>query len=122
MGNDRREFIRYKIKPNTIFLYSNYSPVNGWVRDICKEGMAFEYISNGECEPKAKIRLILTGDKFPFYLPDLVCKTIYNTEADNKNNWLSKRPGLQRCGVKFETDDPTMQEKLTFLFKSEAVM
>ena len=93
------QFIRYQIKPDTIFLYSNYSPVNGWVRDICKEGMAFEYISNGECEPKPKIRLILTGDKFPFYLPDLVCKTIYNTEADNKNNWLSKRPGLQRCGV-----------------------
>jgi hypothetical protein len=61
MKNERRDFVRYQIKPHTIFIYSNYSPVNGWVKDVCKEGMAFEYILNDGCEPKPEIRLINRG-------------------------------------------------------------
>ena len=121
MNLERREFVRYRIKPNTIFLYSNYSPVQGWVKDICRDGMAFEYISNGECEPKPEIRLILTGDEFPFYLPDLFCKTIYAVEV-NKNDGSSKGTGIQRCGVKYEKLDPDMQEKLTFLLNSKQIL
>jgi c-di-GMP-binding flagellar brake protein YcgR len=122
MNNERREFVRYQLKPNTIFIYSNYAPVQGWSKDICKEGMAFEYMLGDGCEPKPEIRLILTGDKFPFYLPDLVCKTIYDIEVDKDVKHNKKRYGLRRCGVKFESVDPTMQEKLTFLLNSEAVM
>jgi len=121
MNNERRKFIRYPIKPYTIFLYSNYSPVKGWVKDICKEGMAFEYISNGECEPNPEIRLILTGDAFPFYLSDLFCKTIYAVEV-NKNVGPFKGTGTLRCGVKYEKFDPEMQEKLTFLLNSKQIL
>ena len=121
MKNERREFVRYQIKPHTIFIYSNYSPVNGWVKDVCKEGMAFEYILNDGCEPKPEIKLILTGDEVPFYLPDLFCKTIYDVEVD-KNSGSSKRIGLRRCGVKYKKLDPEMQEKLTFLLSSEVML
>ena len=122
MNNERREFVRYQIKPNTIFLYSNYAPVQGWGKDICKEGMAFEYMSDDGCEPKPEIKLILTCDIFPFYLSELPCKTIYDLEVDKNAEHNKKRIGLRRCGVKFEIVDPSMQEKLTFLLKSEAVM
>ena len=121
MNNERREFVRYHIKPHTIFVYSNYSPVNGWVKDVCKEGMAFEYILNDGCEPKPEIRLILTGDEVAFYLPDISCKTIYDVEVD-KNSGSSKRIGLRRCGVKYKKLDPEMQEKLTFLLSSEVML
>ena len=101
MNNERREFVRYQIKPNTIFLYSNYSPVKGWVKDICKEGMAFEYMPNDVCEPKPEIRLILTVEVVPFYLSDLFCKTIYDVEVDKNDESTKKRYGLRRCGVQF---------------------
>ena len=82
MNKERREFVRYPIKPRTIFVYSANAPVQGWGKDICKEGMAFEYISDDGCEPKPEIKLILTGDEFLFYLSELPCKTIYDVEVD----------------------------------------
>ena len=121
MTKEQREFVRYRIKPHTIFLYSNYSPVQGWVKDVCKKGMAFEYILNDGCEPKPEIRLILTGDEVPFYLPDLFCKTIYDVEVD-KNGGSPKRIGLHRCGVQYEKLDPEMQEKLSDLLSSEVML
>ncbi len=120
MNNERREFIRYQIKPHTIFLYSNYSPVNGWVKDISNGGIAFEYIPIDGCEPKPEIRLILTGDTFPFYLPDIPCKTIYDIKV-NKNGRPFKGTGTQRCGVQYEKLDPEIQEKLSDLLRNEAI-
>jgi len=122
MKNERREFVRYPIKPHTIFLYSNYSPVNGWLKDISEGGMAFEYIPNDGCEPKPEIRLILTGDEVPFYLPDIPCKTIYAVEVDKNSRASKQRIGLHRCGVQYEKLDPEMQEKLTFLLSSEVML
>jgi hypothetical protein len=122
VNNERREFVRYQIKPHTIFVYSAYAPVQGWGKDICKEGMAFEYMSNGECEPKPKIKLILTGDEFLFYLSELPCKTIYDVEVDKNAVFSKKRFGLRRCGVKYEKLDPDMQEKLTFLLNSKHIL
>ena len=121
MENERREFVRYPIKPHTIFLYSNNSPVKGWIKDISKGGMSFEYTPSEECEPKPEIKLILAGDTLPFYLPDIPCKTIYDIKVE-KNDRPFKITGTRRCGVLFEKRDSEMQEKLTFLFKSEVVM
>ena len=122
MKNERREFVRYQIKPNTIFIYSNYSPVQGWGKDICKEGMAFEYMLNGECEPKPEIKLILLSETLPFYLAELPCKTIYDVEVDKNIENNKKRFGLRRCGVKFEKLDQEMQEKLSDLLSNEAML
>ena len=122
MNKERREFVRYPIKPRTIFVYSANAPVQGWGKDICKEGMAFEYISDDGCEPKPEIKLILTGDEFLFYLSELPCKTIYDVEVDKNVEHDNKRYGLRRCGVKFEKLDPEMQEKLTFLLSSEVML
>ena len=122
MNNERRESDRYQFKPNMIFVYSVNAPVQGWGKDICEEGMAFEYMADNECEPKPEIELIITGDVFPFYLSEIPCKTIYDLEVDKNVEYNKKRHGLRRCGVKFETVDPTMQEKLSLLLKSGVVM
>jgi c-di-GMP-binding flagellar brake protein YcgR len=121
MNIDRREFVRHQIRPHKIFLFSNHSPVKGWGKDISKGGMAFEYIPTEDCEPKSEIRLILAGDEFPFYLPDIFCKTIYDIRA-NKNDRQFKATGTRRCGVQYEKLDPEMQEKLTFLLSSEIML
>jgi hypothetical protein len=122
MNNERRESTRYQIKPNTIFVYSSNTLIQGWGKDICKEGMAFEYMTDDGCETKPEIELILTGDAFLFYLSGLPCKTIYDLEVDENVEFNKKRHGLRRCGVKFEIVDPSMQEKLTLLLNSEAIM
>ena len=122
MKNERREFVRYPIKPHTIFVYSANAPVQGWGKDLCKEGMAFEYMSDDGCEPKPKIKLILTGEEFLFYLSELPCKTIYDVEVDKNSVFSKKRIGLHRCGVKFRKLDPDIQEKMTFLLNSNHIL
>ena len=122
MNKERREFVRYPIKPRTIFVYSANAPVQGWGKDICKEGMAFEYISDDGCEPKPEIKLILTGDEFLFYLSELPCKTIYDVEVDKNVAHHKKRYGLRRCGVKFDKPDKDIQEKINFLLNSKQIL
>jgi len=121
MKNERREFVRYPFKPHTIFLYSNNSPVKGWGKDISKGGMSFEYTPSEECEPKPEISLILAGDAFPFYLPDIPCKTIYDIKV-YKNDRPFKVNGIRCCGVKYEKPDSEIQEKLQFLMSSDIIL
>lgn len=120
MNVERREFVRFKIRPHTIFLYSNDSSIKGWVKDISNGGMAFEYTPIEGYEPKPKINLILMGDTIPFYLPDIPCKTIYNIKVD-KNDRPFKSTHIRRCGVQYEKLDPEMIEKLAFLMSSQVI-
>jgi len=121
MNNERRKFVRCPIKSYTIFLYSNYSPVKGWVKDISKGGMSFEYTPLEECEPKSEISVILTGETLPFYLPDVHCKTIYNIKM-NKKDRSFKGTVKQRCGVQYDKLDSEMQERIEFLMSSEFIL
>jgi c-di-GMP-binding flagellar brake protein YcgR len=118
MNIDRREFVRRQIRPHNIFIFSNHSPVKGWVKDISKGGMAFEYIPTEGCEPKSEIRLILAGDRFPFYFPDIFCKTIYNIKV-NKNDGPFKGTAIRSCGVQYKKLNPEMQKKLMALLNIE---
>ncbi len=121
MNIERREFIRHQIRPHTIFLYSNYSPVKGWVKDVSQGGLSFEYTPIEGCGPKPEIRLILAGDAFPFYLPDISCKTVYDIKADN-NERPFKVTGTRRCGVQYEKLDPETKEKLADMLTLEVIM
>lgn len=121
MNIEHRKFVRHQIHPRKIFLYSNYSPVKGWVKDISKGGMSFEYTPLEECEPKSEISVILTGETLPFYLPDVHCKTIYNIKVD-KNDRPYNGTIKRRFGVQYDKLDSEMQEKLDFLLSSEIIL
>ncbi len=73
------------------------------------------------CEPKPEIRLILAGDAFPFYIPDIPCKTIYDIKVD-KNDQPFKVTGNRLCGVQYENLDPEMKEKLADILTIEVMM
>ena len=120
MKIERRKFTRYPVQSDAIYLFSNHSPVKGWVKDISEGGMAFEYTPIEGCKPKQKIRLILAGDAFPFYLPDISCKTIYDIKV-NKNDRTFKGTGTRHCGVQFGRLDTGMKEKLADLLSSEVI-
>ncbi len=121
MNIENRKFDRYQVPGNAIFLYSNHSPIHGWLTDISCGGMAFEYTPIDDCEIKPEIRLILMGDTFPFYLSDIPCKVVHDAKIC-KNNLAVKDTGTRHCGVQFEKLDTEMQEKLTFLLSSELIL
>jgi c-di-GMP-binding flagellar brake protein YcgR len=121
MNIEHRKFARYQIPSDTIFLYSNHSPIHGWVKDVSYGGMAFEYTLTDDCEIKPKIRLILAGESFPFYLSDIPCKVIHDIKI-SKNDRAVKGTETRRCGVQYEKLDTEMQEKLKFLLSSELML
>ena len=114
----RRQFERFKIPADTIYLFSNFSPIKGWVKDISKGGMAFEYSPEEGCEPEPEIRVIIASDRLPFYLPDITCKTIYNIMV-YKNDRILKRIGVMQCGLQYKGLNGETAEKLAVLLKSE---
>ena len=118
MKIERRQFRRYQFPDDTLCIFSNYSPVKGWVRDISEGGMAFEYTPIEGCEPKPEIRLILSCDAFPFYLPDISCKTICDIKA-NINDRQFKGTGTRHCSLQFGRLDTGMKEKLADLLSSK---
>jgi c-di-GMP-binding flagellar brake protein YcgR len=120
MKNERREFERYRIPGDTLYLFSNDSAIKGWVKDISKGGMAFEYIPVEGYKPKPKIELILAGDQIPFYLPDMSCKTIYDIKINN-NVSTFRGSETRLCGVQYEKLETGMKEKLKLLLSSEVI-
>lgn len=118
MEIDRRKFVRHEVLSDTIQLLSNYSAVKGWVTDISLGGLAFEYYPPEGCVPKPEIRVIITSDKPPFYLPDIPCNTIYNRKID-KNHRIFKSIRARHYGLQFKEPDSEIKDKLTDLLKSD---
>lgn len=118
MKIDRRKFVRHKVPSDTIQLLSNYSAVKGWVTDISLGGLAFEYYPIEGCEPKPEIRVIITSDKPPLYLPDIPCNTIYSRKI-GKNHRIFKSIRARHCGLQFKESDSEIKEKMADLLKSD---
>lgn len=118
MNAERREFTRYRVPGDAIFIYSNYSPVRGWLKNISYGGMAFEYTPVNDCEIQPEIRLIIVSDRFSFYLSDLRCKVIHDKKI-SQNKRAIRETATRRCGVQYEEVDSDMQEKLMFLLSNK---
>jgi c-di-GMP-binding flagellar brake protein YcgR len=121
MKIERRKFMRYQVLDDTLYIFSEDSTVMGWVKDISIGGMAIRYYPVEDFGPKPEIRLILSGDAIPFYLPDISCKTIYDINVD-ENDRPFKRSGTRHCGLQFGRLDTGMKEKLADLLISEVML
>lgn len=121
MKIERRQFTRYQVPDDTLYILSEDSTVKGLVKDISRGGVAFRYYPVEDFRPKPKIKLILAGDKIPVYLPDISCKTIYDIKVD-KNDRPFKGIGTRHCGLQFGRLDTEMKEKLADLLSSEVML
>jgi len=114
METENRKYARCRVPGDMFYLFSKESGINGWVRDISKGGISFEYISFEEIALESKIELIMASDKIPFYLPDIKCKIIHITPKNNSDHAVRDYQ-IRRCGVQYERLDARMNEKLTIL-------
>ncbi|MFH0726735.1 MAG: PilZ domain-containing protein [Pseudomonadota bacterium] len=114
MEIEHRKYARCRVPGDMFYLFSKESAINGWVKDISKGGIAFEFISFEEIQLESKIELILASDKIPFYLPDIACKIIYVTPKNNGGQPFGENR-IRRCGVQYEKLNARMNEKLTIL-------
>lgn len=120
METDHRKFARCQVPNDMFYVFSKESAINGWIRDISKGGIAFEYISFEEIKLESKIMLTIASNKIPFYLPDISCKIIYVTQK-NHDAEPFRENRIRRCGVQYEKLDLKMKEKLAILLCKEFV-
>lgn len=121
MKIERRKFTRYRLPMDTIFFYTNYPSMRGWIKNISFGGTAFEYALVNDHEVEPEITLTLMGDKLPFYLPDIPCKIIYDINIDNNSSKFS-RPKARLFGVQYKKLDRDMQDKLAYFLSSEIII
>lgn len=121
MNIERRKFIRYKVPINAISIYSNYSPVHGWLKNISYGGIAFKYSPIDDCHIQPEIRLILASETFSLYLPEVHFKVIYDTKI-SKNDRPFKKTVTRCCGAQYKKLDTDMQEKLMFFLSNKLML
>ena len=121
MNVERRKYSRHQVLSKSIFLYSNHSTMQGWLKDIGFGGIAFEYIPNDNCEIQPEIKLILMGDEIPFYFPEITYKVIHDTKI-SKNDGAVKKNGTRRCGLQYKKLDAGLQDRLKVQLSNKIMM
>jgi hypothetical protein len=87
----------------------------GRVKNITKQGLAFEYITDGDSEDDpSQLDVFVSGDDF--HLPKVPCKVVYDVPMRRSDgNRIFFQPFVTRqCGVQFEglTEDKRAQLEL----------
>lgn len=82
MEPERRRFLRCSVSGSEIKIFArdaqNFYPA----RDIGKGGLAFEYVPvEGQAPESGKIDVMALDYVGRIYLPDVACKTVYDTPA-----------------------------------------
>ena len=109
---ERREEERFRPKKRTFVVFKPQFLKLGKVLDISASGLCFQYLAK---EDQAGEAPIIEADIFMsdngYYLPDVACKLVWDTEAKEK---MTFPIGFQsrRCGLQFLKLTKEQQNKL----------
>jgi hypothetical protein len=93
---ERRKFRRLLPQKLTFAVFRPHFTKLGKVKDICKGGLAFDYILDETQNPgSSEIDVFIFGDHF--YLPRIPSKIVYDMPIVEEYRSLKKR----RCGLQF---------------------
>jgi len=102
MKIENRKHIRFLPQENAFAaLGKNYTKV-GKVRDICKGGLAFEYIAGETTRNQdTQVDIFLTGNVFHLY--NVPCEVVYEADihVPHVNTKFVRLLTTRRCGIKF---------------------
>ena len=96
---ERRQFRRYRFIGSEALVFRHTDKKVGWITDMSKGGLSYEYIPTSESKSEKEIIDIFAYGKTRFFLPGLNCKRIYdlNEKATTGSYSLVK---FKRCGLK----------------------
>ena len=120
MECSRRQYTRHLIPDDTLFVFCKDSRFKGWVTDISSHGMGFRYFPTEKFRQIPQTHIILAGEKVAVYIPDIPCKIIHDSKADEINRPF-KGAATRLAGVQFDNLDLEMQEKLAEILNNVVV-
>ena len=118
MCSNQRKNVRYLAKENAYASLGLGFIKVGEIKDICRSGMAFEYIAYDETKLCLNQHVDIFVSQNVFQLPNLSCNIIYDVPTDT--NYISpiffKNFTNKRCGLQFMDMTEDQESKiLTFL-------
>jgi len=98
---ERRQYPRYRVTGDEILVLRHSDKKVGWITDMSKGGLSYEYIPTSESKSEREVIDIFASGKMQFFLPGLNCKRIYdlNEKATSRSHSPVK---FKRCGLKCE--------------------
>jgi hypothetical protein len=98
---ERRQYRRYHFTGDDVFVFRHKDKKVGWITDMSRGGLSYEYIPTSESESENEIIDIFVSGKKRFFLPGLNCKVIYNRKEKATSGSYSPVT-FKRCGLKCE--------------------
>ncbi len=101
-GADRRRDERHEVKDRIFITFRPQFERIGWLTDISKGGVSFEYPTFEEYSAlPEKIHVDIFSSPRNFNLSNLPCKLVYETPVDKAKGFMGTI-GTRRCGLVFE--------------------
>ena len=122
MRSEQRKHDRFIPTENAYAALGRKYAKVGKIKDISKNGLAFEYIAGEEFNNNAsEIDIFLIGTEFHLY--KVPCKMIYNIDAyvPKINNRLVKLFTTKRCGLQFKNLTKDFRTLLEFFIKHHTI-
>jgi hypothetical protein len=116
MPSERRRFRRYLVSEEQLYVFSDYSPIKGDVRNISVDGLAFEYNPDLCNEVEATRTFILASSRLPFYLTGVPGSIIYHIQTMEEDQSFSGRK-TKRCGLQYGELSKSQRKTLESLLK-----
>ncbi len=113
---EQRKYFRFLQDITVVALWSN--SINwGKLKDISRDGLVFEYITDEEPkEENSQVDIFLSGNKF--HLSNLPCKIVYDILIREENYQFNKLVMTRRCGVKFKKLTTIQSKQLELFLKN----
>ena len=116
MVTEQREHFRFLQDITVVAFWSNSINL-GKLKDISRDGLVFEYITDEKPkEENSQINIFLSGNKF--HLSNLPCKIVYDILIREENYQFNKLFMTRRCGVKFKKLTTIQTKQLEFFLKN----
>ena len=101
----KRSFKRYIAKEHAFALLKPYCDKLGQIKDISRDGIAFEYlVFNSPPESlhlSEQLQLDIILNPEALYMSQIPCKLIYDTPVKEENPLVVQGIENRRCGLKF---------------------
>lgn len=116
-GHDRRRCTRYRVLKGSLFVLNHFSTRVGWIHDISKNGLCFEYVFAIGQEVAPEVIDIFAHQPSGIYLPSIKCRMIFNRRLE-KDDELQNRTEIHRCGICFREMTELQREEMHLMIAS----
>ena len=119
MMNERRRYARYPV-PDDFLVFSHEAAVIGWIKDISRGGLSYEYIPTAIMNISRDRIDIFAHNQKRFFLPGLSCKRIYDRDGLEGPEG-SPSVKFRHCGVQCYNLTTEQKTRLDFLLNNHCI-